>query len=197
MDIKILEQFFDYNPQDGTVLWRRRTPDSFNPPPKSKRSREHICSNWNATYAGKPAFVTRHGIGACGTSYLQCRVYGKNLFAHRVAWALHTGKWPELEIDHINGDRSDNRTSNLREVNHSTNAKNTKRRSDNKTGVTGVSWARKAGLWRAEINRRFIGLFKSFPEAVAARKTAEKLHGFHPNHGRVAGNEQMTIGGRE
>lgn len=43
---------------------------------------------------------------------------------HRVAWFLYYGKWPEKCIDHINGDRSDNRIENLRDVSHSENSLN-------------------------------------------------------------------------
>jgi hypothetical protein len=95
----------------------------------------------------------------------------------------------ELEfIDHINGDRSDNRITNLRSVSHSGNTKNAKRRGDNLSGMTGVSFFRPKGTWRARINHNgetiLLGYFRTYEEAVAARKAAEKIYEYHENHGR-------------
>jgi len=56
--------------------------------------------------------------------YLSGGHFGHNYSAHRMAWAIYYGKWPELEIDHINGDRSDNRIKNLRDVLHIVNVNN-------------------------------------------------------------------------
>jgi len=68
------------------------------------------------------------------------------------------------------------------------NTKNRARRSDNKSGITGVYWDKKASRWRATIHcagkRLNLGFFDTLQEATAARKLAEKKAGFHPNHGR-------------
>ena len=48
-------------------------------------------------------------------------MFGKLIYAHRAAWAIHFGEWPKGEIDHINGDASDNRIINLRVVNRTEN----------------------------------------------------------------------------
>lgn len=108
--------------------------------------------------------------GACGTYHVEER----------------NGYWPELQIDHINGDVTDNRISNLREVSASVNGQNCKRRHDNTTGVTGVS--RTKNSFRAEIcvagKRHRLGQFRSIEQAIAARKLAEREMGFHENHGR-------------
>ena len=58
--------------------------------------------------------------------YLQIQFQGKNYKAHRVAWFLYHGKWPTNHIDHINGIRTDNRISNLRDVTRSENQLNQK-----------------------------------------------------------------------
>lgn len=90
------------------------------------------------------------------------------------------------DIDHINGDPSDNRLENLRNVSHEVNGRNLARRKNNTSGVTGVS--RHGSKWVARIcpSRRtiYIGIFDSFDDAVAARRAAEVKYGYHPNRGR-------------
>ncbi len=72
--------------------------------------------------AGKATFGSPAGHG-----YRQIRVFGKLLYAHRLAWLIMTGEMPQMEIDHKNGNRSDNRWSNLRHVDPSTNMENEQR----------------------------------------------------------------------
>lgn len=89
--------------------------------------------------------------------------------AHRLAWLYVYSEWPEKQIDHINGNRSDNRWVNLREATQSQNNANAARRSDNTSGFKGVMRGRKK--WRAQITVRGknleIGTFES-PEAAHA-----------------------------
>ncbi len=107
---------------------------------------------------------------------------------HQVIWALETGVWPNQEIDHIDGDRSNNKIGNLRLVTRAENMKNTERSSKNTSGVTGVSWRRDTRKWHAYIKvggtRTSIGCYNSLEEAAAARKYEERALGFHQNHGR-------------
>ena len=140
------------------------------------------CSVWNARYAGQEAFTANmHG-------YKHGRVLSINMRAHRVAWAIVHGQWPSEHIDHINGDRADNRLHNLRHVSRTVNNKNAKRREDNMSGCTGVHLDKRNSKWVAQINangkRKFLGYFGSFAEARNARLIAEAQHGYHPNHGR-------------
>jgi len=91
------------------------------------------------------------------------------------------------EIDHINSDGLDNRLINLRNVDHLENGKNQKMKSNNISGVTGVSWNKKRSKWHANIGIKkrkiHIGYFFDKFEAVCARKAAEIKYGFHENHG--------------
>jgi hypothetical protein len=110
------------------------------------------------------------------------------MLAHRVAWALHYGEWPSDQIDHVNGDKTDNRLENLRIVTAQGNAKNRSLRSDNTSGHVGVYWVRETKKWSAQIKvdgrQKTIGSFESLEDAVKARKAAEDLNGYHANHGR-------------
>lgn len=104
--------------------------------------------------------------------YLRARFKGKRFLIHRMAWFLGTGKWPTLQIDHINGCRIDNRLCNLREATHSQNCQNSKKPCTNKSGVKGVYLLR--GKYRAEISisnkTHVIGTFETLDEATIARR---------------------------
>jgi len=99
--------------------------------------------------------------------------------AHRVVWALVTGQWPVLDIDHINGIRDDNRLCNLRHVDRSTNLENTRSaKSHNKSGgVLGVSISHK-GLITSRIQTKgvnmYLGSFKSVEAASSAYLEAKR-----------------------
>lgn len=120
--------------------------------------------------------------------YLQGGVGGAVVVAHRAIWAIVHGYWPK-QIDHINGNRSDNRLVNLREVDDAENRKNTALRADNKSGFHGVRWIAPLNKWRVEIKAngksKHVGVYASKDYAIAARKAAEAALGYHPNHGRT------------
>ena len=112
-------------------------------------------------------------------------------YTHRLAYVWHTGHTLYQCIDHINGDKLDNRRENLRQTTHQINMQNKKRYVTNTSGVTGV---RHIGIerprpWEARISRNggpvIIGLFATKSEAVRARRGAELDSGFHTNHGRT------------
>lgn len=105
---------------------------------------------------------------------------GKTQPAHRVAWKLVTGKYPEATIDHINGNPKDNRWCNLRDVSQRTNCRNiSKPRKHSSTGVLGVS--PRGGKYRAQITvdgvSVYLGLFPDTGTAKAAYDAAKaKYH---------------------
>jgi hypothetical protein len=97
----------------------------------------------------------------------------------RLAWLYVTGAWPKFEIDHINGDPSDDRWSNLRPATHAQNSKNRKLNVNNSSGYKGVFLNK--GRWRAVINsdgqRYHLGYFATQAEAAFAyRYAADQLH---------------------
>lgn len=122
--------------------------------------------------------------------YINFMYKGKSVFAHRIAWILTYGHWPKLEIDHIDGDGLNNRICNIRCVKKQDNQRNSSKRCDNKSGITGVIWSKRLNKWVAQIRinnkSRHLGVFESIEDAALARKKAETEYGFHPNHGRSA-----------
>jgi hypothetical protein len=99
-----------------------------------------------------------------------------------------TGETVFGEIDHINGDPSDNRFCNLRVATHYQNMVNRKKPTSNTSGVMGVTWHAQTGKWRAYITidskQKSLGLHACISDAIAARKKAAAENGFHKNHGR-------------
>ena len=180
LDVRQLHEMFTLLP-GGCLLWKQRPVSHF--APSEKRSAEHLCANWNARYAGKEAI-------ACVTPFghKTGRINDKFFYAHRIVWAMHTGSWPEAEIDHINGSPADNRIENLRDVPHKQNLRNQSIRKNNTSGELGVRFYRPRKKWSASITvngkTAHLGSYQTKEEATAARLAANTSHGFHENHGR-------------
>ena len=104
--------------------------------------------------------------------YCRIRINGKSYAAHRLAWLLETGSWPVDFLDHINGNKSDNRIANLRECNNSENQANQRLHARNKSGFKGVRWHKVACKWLSQITYNgkslHIGSFIDPSEAAAA-----------------------------
>lgn len=122
------------------------------------------------------------------TSYIELRADGKTVKAHRLAWRLHYGAWPEGMIDHINGNGLDNRIENLREVDSFDSAKNKPLQKNNTSGVVGVRLYKPNGKWVATISNKgkkiTIGYFDKKDDAIKARRDKEIEFSYHSNHGR-------------
>jgi len=123
----------------------------------------------------KAGFIMSHGyVGIC--------IGGRDYTAHRLAWLHVHGVWPTANIDHINGNRSDNRIANLRDVNQSVNMQNVYApKSNNKSGYRGVSWHKQRNKFTARIKvdgkYRSLGLHDSAEAAAAAyMKSKRALH---------------------
>lgn len=176
----LLRELLRYEPETGRLFWLPRRSEHF----AYARAPEAFCRRWNTQFAGKEALF---GVGA-SHGYQSGALFNRQYLKHRVIWAWVHGHWPVCEIDHIDGCRTNNRIENLRVVSRYGNMRNRKRNCHNRSGSTGVYWAKHAHKWRAEImgdgGRVHLGYFADKAAAVAARKAAEPLHGFHPNHGR-------------
>lgn len=114
--------------------------------------------------------------------YIQIGIDGKQYRAHRLAFFYMTGEWPTLEVDHINGCRSDNTWNNLREATRIQNCQNKKISKGNTSGYKGVSWDSTLQRFRASIKvagkGKYLGSYKTAEEASKAyQNAAEELFG--------------------
>lgn len=164
-----------YVPETGEFLWRERSEKDF--------PHDNFRITWNKRCAGKVAgFLASNG-------YRHIDVLGARFTAHRLAWFLTHGVWPEHDLDHINNDREDNRLANLRPAMRFQNLQNAKIRSNNTSGYKGVSRRKDTGKWTVRI-REHGGRYRSFGQfetkeaaAEVAKAEREKLHGQFANHG--------------
>lgn len=162
-DIAFLRSVLEY--RDGRLFWTARI---------DRRGR---------TSPGKQA-----GSFHKSTGYMTVSVGRRNWGIHRVVWLLHHDSLPD-QIDHINGDPTDNRIENLRIASVGDNARNRRGRR-NSSGHIGVCWNKAISKWQAQIKFKgrslYLGLFERLEDAVETRRKAADELGFHPNHGRTA-----------
>lgn len=169
-------EYFNYQPKTGHLIFKERPETDFKTKMEYGRHAKKI---------GKIAGSKNKD------GYLKVCIDGEYFSAHRVAWLIEFGelpKYPDYEIDHINGNRTDNRLSNLRKVTKSENQRNGSQRVNNTSGVHGVNWKPKYnskegdGRWVARIwngpEHVYLGQFKTLHEAQIARKAAERVLGF-------------------
>lgn len=168
-----IRERFAYDPASGVLSWRAI--DAGNDPKKR---------TWNTRYADKPA----GGVTTFG--YLKLKLGDRHYQVHRLVWLWNAGEWPSHFIDHIDHDRQNNRIENLRLVTHIQNCRNAVLPKSNTSGACGVRWRAREKKWHAYIyvDRKtlHLGFFPERENAVAARKSAERQHGFHENHGAAS-----------
>lgn len=167
---EVLRQLLRYEPDTGKLFWRERGPEWFD-------GSLHHQRKWNGRFAGAECF---RASGKFGHRY--GTILARKYRAHRIAWAIATGRWPESEIDHINCVPHDNRLCNLREASRSENQRNTPIRRNNTSGAKGVSWSRGMRKWHVYIakdrKRTTVGYFVDLEEASKAyAKASAELHG--------------------
>ncbi len=151
-----LKTLLSYDPETGVFVWIN---------PASRRVKI-------GDIAGK---VDYH-------KYVKIRVNYILYPAHRLAWLYIHGTFPENEIDHKNGVKSDNRISNLRPATRSENCMHRKILSSSKSKIKGVSWNKRDKKWiaRCSVNgtRHLLGYFDNPEEAsIIYQEFAKKNHG--------------------
>jgi len=155
---EILAEKLSYDAETGELTWKKCR--------DSQKIGKKACS-----------------LDVCG--YVQINISGKVLKGHRVAWALFHGEWPDGQIDHINGNRSDNRIVNLRVVDNKTNCQNQRNGvRKNATGYIGVHFYNRASInkYRAKIwvdgKQIYLGGFETPKLAHEAYVQAKRK--YHP-----------------
>jgi hypothetical protein len=117
--------------------------------------------------------------------YLRIQVLGKQYKFHRLAWLYVYGQFPDCEIDHVNGNRADNRIENLRLATSKQNKENVKLNSRSTTGYRGVHWDKSRQKWLAHVtsNRKHhnLGRFDDVNDAINAVKQARNQLFSHHN----------------
>lgn len=172
---EMLMKILRYDEKTGRLFWLPRPRDMFNA--------ECTFVSWNRRNAGNEAFMQTNIKG-----YLAGKVMGKSVTAHRVIWCMAHGTYP-IQIDHIDGNKTNNLLSNLRAVTNAENQKNRPTQKNSSTGLNGVTFNKKLNKFQAyiTINKRrvHIGTFETALDAQRARNLADFEHGFHRNHGRA------------
>lgn len=153
-----VRELLNYDPDTGIFTRKIRT-----------AQRHHV--------GDRADFISKSG---SAKGYHRVSVDSERYQAHRVAWLHYYGEWPSVFIDHINGDRADNRISNLRQATAQLNLENLRAPQKNSSsGLLGVHWSKQDGKWRAEIgsNRKkmHLGTFASPEMAHSAYLEAKRL----------------------
>lgn len=168
-----LRECVSYDKDTGIFYWRERPRSHF----RTDRGHKVFLSQ----KAGKPVGTFNK------EKYLIISIDKVQYYAHRLAWLYIHGYFPSDSIDHINGDRGNNRIKNLREVTRAQNQQNLSGHKNNKTGIMGVFWCEELQSFIAYIQinkkRKHLGCFKSKADAINARLEAEKM--LHPYSARV------------
>jgi hypothetical protein len=160
LTVDLLNHLFEYDKETGNLIW--------------KIQQRGIRKG---SIAGS---VKSHGYLCVGINY-------KSYRAHRLIFLMHKGYLPKT-IDHINGDKLDNRIENLRAATVGQNQHNRKTNANNTSGYKGVSWDKARKKWltgiKLEGKRIHLGYFDNVEEAAeVVRKAREELHGDFAHHG--------------
>lgn len=163
-----------YDAQTGVMTWRH----------KKVYSKEQ--KRWNSRYAGKECgLISSKGYRAFGM-----RVSGIKfcILVHRLAFFMEHGMPPSLHIDHIDGNKLNNKVSNLRDVSVQVNLQNRDMQKNNTSGLTGVRWRDDQKKWQGRViisKKEFhLGYFHDKNEAHQAVLAFREKNGFTDRHGK-------------
>lgn len=172
---EVLRQLLRYEPDTGKLFRCRISADHI--VTEDQRGAEWAANAFNVRYAGQEAFTYSDSRG-----YRHGKVCGVKYQAHRVIWKLVHGTEPP-QVDHINGNKSDNRIANLRACTNEENARNYPKRKAGSSQYRGVCWVPRDQKWAASISNGKAGkisLGHHSDEVSAAKaydKAARELHG--------------------
>ena len=125
---------------------------------------------------------TRSGKEYITFTFSDGRKTKRTMYAHVLVWRIVYGVWPDNDIDHLDGDGTNNKLSNLRCVPKCINQRNRKLASNNTSGHAGVYWETRCSKWYAKLSingeQKYLGYYSVLADAVAARQKAEAENGF-------------------
>lgn len=176
LPISVIREAIAYDERAGTLIWKVR--------PRSHFLTDKAMRCFNARFPGVPALAC---VGHQGYPHGALNYLGKRypLPAHRVAFAITHGRWPDPCVDHINGDRADFRLANLREATMRQNSYNSGPQPRNRLGIKGVyrQGKRFAAHGYLDGRRVSLGAFDTLEEAVDVRRGfASKHYGVFCRH---------------
>jgi hypothetical protein len=177
-DPDLVARTFDYDTMTGALIWKWRPRDMF----KSDLAWTGI----NKRYTGKRAGHTH--TCTVGKKYVQVWFCGRLHYAHRIVWVMHNGPIPDgMQIDHVDGDGTNNRIENLRLVTPTENKRNMRKPKTNTSGYVGVTYDKRAKRYVAMVGHKdgttYLGQAGTAEGAFALRQAYNAANGFHPNHG--------------
>ena len=148
LDPKNVQEIFEYRAAEGALYWRHRT-------------RGHA--------AGVLAGCKRRD------GYQEVRFGGKSYLLHRLIWCHVYGQMPIAYIDHIDGDKSNNRVENLRDVSHTVNVQNSEKPAGKLSAGVGKSYNKYFAQIQSNGERKYLGLFSTELEAAQAYQNARAV----------------------
>jgi len=177
IDQKYLKECFDYDELTGDLTWLPRPLHHF--------VSLAAMNSSNSKCVGKVAGCVMN------RGYMFVGINCTRILYHRVIFMFMGFDVTDKQVDHINGDKTDNRWVNLRLVEQPDNLKNKSLRTSNKTGISGVSFYKnlKSKPFRVTYyengNKRATEVFTAtLFEAACTRKSFENENNYHENHGR-------------
>jgi len=170
--VEKLNELFRYEPETGRLHWR--------------------VSNTNWVKPGDEVggiYSYTNKYGTINGPYFRVKVGGKEYRSHRIIYKMiHKDFDESLVIDHVDGDGLNNRPDNLRAVTQSVNLRNSVKKCNNTSGVTGVCWHKARQKWLARVwlnnNAAYLGYFQDKEDAAKAVEEYRKANGFTDRHGK-------------
>lgn len=153
MNPEVVREYFRYCPETGEVYWKKSPATSIP----------------EGSLAG----------GKDSRGYMKVQLKGRQLYLHRIVFILMGEHLPKgSQVDHINGDKSDNRWSNLRIATARQNCANRKPPENKTSGVVGVCWDKRKRKWRAYCRHKHLGYFDCPVEAGDVyEKVSKEMYG--------------------
>lgn len=160
MNQELIKSLFHYDPETGVF----------------RRIGRLKCNGDVAECDFTPTAKSTHG-------YIQVRLMDVTFDIHTLIWLYMTGEYPQNDIDHLDGNRLNNKWSNLRSVTRKSNLRNVGKRHDPQFGMVGIGrLTNNPEIYRVYIGSKHLGTTRDLFEAYCIRKSAELEHGYSQNH---------------